>query len=522
MRARADMPSGHGELVARPPLAEWAELALANARVAATWDFEVGGWSVRAMRQATRRALLESAVGFTSRLGIEAAPLSSDPGPVVVTGHQPDLYHSGVWVKDFALQRVVRETGGTGVDIVVDTDGFDWVGIKAPCLEPGVTRCRQYLAVGTRDSCYACAPVPSPEHIEDFCASASEMLLTLPAPAIVRHFSAFCDALRAASPTSRSLAELITGARRRFEGGITDYLELPVTAVARTEPFRRFALDIVVDAERFAHSHNTELHDYRTLNRVRSAAHPFPDLEITGPRVEVPFWLVGPEGRFPAYVEEVEGGVELRGQDGPVAVLSRDVENSLSVLEGLEVVLAPRAVTLTLFARTFLADLFIHGIGGDRYDRVTDGLAERWWGIELPPYAVASLTMYLPLGAVMVTDEDIAAVDRRLHRLAHNPDEALGDVTFDTVGERRIALALAEKKHALVAQISAPDADRKSLGGQIREVNDELAILVEPLAAELRERRERLLSQQRHAEIVTDRTYPFCLWDPSEVADKVL
>lgn len=522
MRARADMPSGHGELVARPPIAEWAELARSNARMADAWRFHVGGQPVGTVREAARRTLLETASSLTARWGIDAAPLSSDPGPIVVTGHQPDLYHSGVWIKDFLLQRIAQETGGTGVDIVVDTDAFDWVGIKAPCLDPAVARCRQYLAVGTRDSCYACTPVPSSEHIEDFCASASSMLSTLPAPAIARHFSDFCDALRTAAPVSRSLSELITGARRRFEGSITDYLELPVTAAAATGPFRRFALDILLDAERFAVCHNTELDAYRSLNRIRSAAQPFPDLEIMQRRVEVPFWLIGSEGRFPVRVEDTGAGVELLGPEGLLVLLPYEVEDAIIALESSGVTLAPRAVTLTLFFRTFLADLFIHGIGGDRYDRITDGLAERWWGITLPPYAVASLTMYLPLGAVMVTDEDIAIIDRRLQRLEHNPDEALGEVTFDTVGERRSALALAEEKQALVAEISTPGADRKSLGARIREVNNELASLVEPLAAELRERRQRFVSQQRDAEIVTDRTYPFCLWSPAEVADKVL
>ena len=35
--------------------------------------------------------------------------------------------------------------------------------------------------------------------------------------------------------------------------------------------------------------------------------------------------------------------------------------------------IAPKALALTLFARMFVCDLFIHGVGGGRYDRVTDG-----------------------------------------------------------------------------------------------------------------------------------------------------
>ena len=521
MRTRADMPTGHGELVTRPPLSEWAELAHSNALATAAWHFEVGGRPIGELRESARKILLETAAGITADMGIDAAPLPRNPGPVVVTGHQPDLYHSGIWIKDFLLQHITRETGGTGVDVVVDTDSFDWVGLKAPCLDPEIKRCRQYLAVGVRDSCYAFTPAPSADDIDDFCASVSAVLATLPAPAIVRHFSAFCDSLRAVAPGSDSLAELITSARRHYEGDLTDYLELPVTVASASDPFLRFAVDILLDAEHFAACYNAELAEFRSLNKLRSSAQPFPDLEVETPIVEVPFWLLGPDGRSSARVRDTGEGVELLAPEGVVVVLPRDADAAHAALAESAVLLAPRAVTLTLFFRTFLADLFIHGVGGDRYDRITDGIAERWWGITLPPYAVASLTMFLPLGAVMVTDEDIADIDRRLHRLAHNPDEALGDVEFDSAEERRDAIALAEEKRDLVEAISMPGADKKSLGARIREVNVELAGLVEPLAEELRDRRERLVAQQLDAEVLTDRTYPFCLWSPVEVADKI-
>jgi hypothetical protein len=521
MRAHTVMPSGHGELVSVPPVAEWAEVARSNARAADSWEFEVGGEPAGMLRARAREALLRTASEVTSRLGIDAAAPAGDPGLIIVTGHQPDLYHAGVWAKDFLMQRLVRETGGTGVDIVVDTDTFDSVGVTAPCLAPGMTRCRHYLAVGGADSCFANAPVPSAAHIEAFCETTAATLATLPAPALGRHFASFCDALRAAVPGSGSLADLVTGARRRFEGELTDYLELPVTAAASTRPYLRFAVDILLAARRFAGCYNSELDAYRSLNRVRSAAQPFPNLEIGPDRVEVPFWVVTPSRRLPAHIEDSDAGMRLLAGDELVLALPREVERAIDALEASGVTLAPRAVTLTLFFRTFLADLFIHGVGGDRYDHVTEGIAARWWGITLPPHVVASLTMYLPLGAAVVTDEEIAELDRRLHRLAHNPDEALGEVSFDGADERDRARALSEEKQSLVDAISAEGADRKALGARIREVNEQMAALVAPLVAEVQARRERLVTQQGDCEVLTDRTYPFCLWSPAEIADKI-
>lgn len=520
MRPRAQVPSGHGELVLQPPcFDDWVKLAEANAAAAATWRFDIGGMDIRDFRRSARELLVADAREATSRLGLSASGTSE--GPVIVTGHQPDLYHAGVWIKNFALQRVVNQCRGLGIDLVVDTDTYESVGVTAPCLSPRVTRCKQELAVGGEDSCFVCTAVPSAQRLEGFCAATASALATLPSPAIGRHFDAFCDALRASACKSANLAEFITGARRRYEGDLTHYLELPVSDLACTVVFRRFAADILLGASRFAEAYNAELAEYRTLNGIRSGAQPFPDLQVAPEEIESPFWVLTSDGRVPAFVRQATNGVRLVWSQGAV-FLPESIGAAASVLEEAGVALVPRAVTLTLFARACVADLFIHGIGGDRYDRITEGVARRWWGITLPAYAVASLTMYLPLGATAVSDSDLAAIDAQLRRLTHNPDEALGEVTFDSAEERRAVLARVEEKRELIEAISVPGADRKALGLRIKALNDELSVLVEPLAEELRAHRAALESQQRDAEVLTDRTYPFCLWSPAEVADKVL
>jgi hypothetical protein len=52
-------------------------------------------------------------------------------------------------------------------------------------------------------------------------------------------------------------------------------------------------------------------------------------------------------------------------------------------------------------------------------------------------------------------------------------------------------------------------------------VNAELNAALAPLRAEFERHLAQLESQLAAAEILTDRTYPFCFWDPREVADKV-
>src|SRR5207244_11160094 len=57
--------------------------------------------------------------------------------------------------------------------------------------------------------------------------------------------------------------------------------------------------------------------------------------------------------------------------------------------------LRPRALTLTLFARVCLGDFFIHGIGGGKYDEVTDVIIRDYFGLDPPAYQVLSATLHL-------------------------------------------------------------------------------------------------------------------------------
>jgi hypothetical protein len=202
--------------------------------------------------------------------------------------------------------------------------------------------------------------------------------------------------------------------------------------------------------------------------------------------------------------------VELpAGAEAAVAVIGRSGE-----------IFAPKALANTLFARIFVCDLMIHGVGGGRYDRVTDGVCRRYYGVEPPAFVVASITMYLPLGAHIVSEEEVAAAKERFNRLEHNPDELLGEVEFDSPDEQHLAATLAAEKTSLVEAIAAPDADKKSIGLRIRQVNAELATLLAPLKQGMADELESLETQFAASEVFTDRSYPFCFWAAQEVADK--
>ena len=511
------------ERLISPPFAEWADLARSNHDAASGWSFSVAGVDGRAVRSLARREALRAAAEFSAKLGVAVRDAGDPEGLIVMTGHQPDLYHPGVWLKDFLLQRMADETGATALDVVVDTDGFDSVSVSSPCVPRGVKRCTHYLAFGAEDACFVGSPVPSMREIDDFCSAVDSMLSSLGALAIQRNFSAFGESLRSAASVADNMAELITIARRRYEASAgTDYLELPLTRLAKTEAWSTFVAGIALEAERFADAYNSALAEYRIASKTRSSAQPFPDLGREGGLVELPVWRIVSGRRSAVRVEpKAHGGARLVGDGGETIVeLPADGEAAVAALTASGELLAPKALTLTLFTRVFVGDLMIHGVGGGRYDRVTDAVCGRFYGIEPPAFVVATISMHLPLGTDVVTDPEVAAARERLGRFEHNPDAFVAGAEFISEADRAMAASLVAEKAQLVSAISAPDADKKSLGLRIREVNAGLAKSLGPLRERLAAELAALESQQAVSQILSDRTYPFCLWSPREVAEK--
>ncbi|MGB4593140.1 MAG: hypothetical protein WBI63_05115 [Coriobacteriia bacterium] len=520
MRVRRPTPAGHGELLLEPSFDGWQRLAEENRAAGRTWDVEIAGVPLAALRAEARRETLAEAAAYSRRLGVPVDDLHDSSGLVAVTGHQPELYHPGVWVKCFLLQRFADQTGAAAVDIVVDSDAFDCVELTTPCLKPAVSRCGAVLAEGGADICYSCTPVPSAAVVNGFREAGLAALATLPAPALPRHFGLFADAVAGSLADSENLADVMTIARRRYEASAdTRYLELPVTRQARTSAFLRLVTHLALDATRFAQVHNAELASYRARTGTRSAAQPFPDLRIEGDLVELPLWWVGDGRRRAVWARVSVPAIVVDGE--VVAELGTLAEEAHTALLDAALPIAPKALTLTLFQRLFVADLFIHGVGGGRYDQATDAVIASYLGIEPPHFVVASLTLYLPLGGHVVSDDEIASAERRLNRLRHNPDQLLAEIEFDSVDERKRAMALAQEKCDLVVAIADAGADKKAVGQRIRAVNEELAQLMAPLAVQAESDLEELRAQRDASAVLTDRTYPYCLWDPREVADKV-
>jgi hypothetical protein len=188
---------------------------------------------------------------------------------------------------------------------------------------------------------------------------------------------------------------------------------------------------------------------------------------------------------------------------------------SLQKLPEQGIRLRGRALMTTLFARLCLADLFVHGIGGAKYDEMTDRILARFFRVPVPGFMTLTGTLYLPIfdpQAPRAQDETRLA--NLLRDLEWNPQRHL-----DGVEEPRAQRLIAEKA-ALIAeqQVSGPGASTASERRQrrrqnydrfrrIHAINREVA----PLVADQRANAEAELAElhrQREADsVLRDRDY---------------
>ncbi len=316
--------------------------------------------------------------------------------PLLLAGHQPELSHPGVWVKTFALNGLARRLGGVPLNLIVDNDTLKSTSLRFPTFrdhDPSSVRIEN-LAFDdfSGEVPYEDRAVIDEELFRTFAKQAAPLWANWGYEPLLASVWPLHTCAAAERP-SHTLGDIFTSLRRQCERDWgCDNLELRVSQLCHTEAFHTFAAHILRDLPRFRAVYNAAIRAYRDANGVRSANHPAPELA----EGEAPFWVRATTGR--------------RTRATPTS----DVR-----------MLRPRALTLTLFARVCLGDFFVHGIGGGKYDEVTDAIIRDYFDFEPPAYQVLSATLHLPLSGFPSTAADQHRAEQRVRDLRWNPQRHL-------------------------------------------------------------------------------------------------
>ncbi len=342
----------------------------------------------------------------------------------------------------------------------------------------------------------------------------------------------------AVSQSRRSplLRDAFTAARMKQERrwGLSN-LEVPLSRVCETDSFLWFAAAILTRLPKFWESYNTVLSEFRQVNHVRSQTHPVPALAENDGWYEAPFWVwsAGDTKRLRVTAKACSREVRLSDSREVFARLpisaAGDVRDAVDVLRDLPkrgIRFRTRALTTTLFARLCLADLFVHGIGGAKYDEMTDRLIARFFGLPAPGFLTLSCTAHLPLGEPFhATAAEEQRLRHELRDLDYNPERHLPrgvDPHLDRLmGEKQSLIA---EQHAAGSETGLSHAERRRRSRENYQRYQRLKTITAELAAHTKEPRRLLECELRTVRehlsanaVLQDREFSFSLYPEAKL-----
>ena len=491
------IPKNDGETLIYPPLSEYARLAAENS--AFPKAVKIGGGNLGDLKREARSETLRIAEGYTRSLGLETAAGYASPAPIIASGHQPSMFHPGVAIKTMALSQAAAQSGATPLFITVDHDDIDASAVSLPIIRDGrLVKTSHTLFPSARGRVLEKAGV---EGWEVTRTRLNEALQLMDSPRLAGPRNAmeeFLGRLDARPPDSvESYAQLAILLRRAWERPVNGgYLEIPVSSICQTRAFLHFAASIMEDIEKFAGVYNAELERYRKEHGLRYPANPFPNLGKPGDSWEAPFWTLAGDKRERLYVTPA----------GRVVTEDGSVDVSIGAVTGGALPIRPRAITLSLYMRLLVCDLFIHGVGGAKYDHVTDGIIKEYYGLTPPQYAVVSATFHADIPLENPSGR-IEGIKTRLRDIGQRPEH-----------EPELASSpLKREKDTLVEAMAKPNADKKTLGIRIKGLNRQMAGQLAPLAETLNAELSTLGEIAREWEVKSFRDYPFFIHRPEKV-----
>jgi len=551
---RLRAPEQDGQAMLDPTLAEEATWLSQNLSLRGQQHTSIAGTTLQELQVEARSEMVRMAREYTSEYR-DVPDLSFHPvDPIILAGHQPQWVHAGVWFKNFVLSGLAQRTNGHGINLLIDNDVVRSTALRVPATnrpengsddapvekarleetpmeglsgEGGVTGGAQAGPASVTSIPFdrPSLPIPFEERpvldLEQFAAfgrrvhDAIEPLIA--EPLLDKLWSKASDAARSTGNLGRTIARLRHQLEERW--GL-DTCELPLSHVCRTTGFRQFAGHLLTHAEPFRQSHNACLGEYRRVNRVRSHTHPVPPLATHDEYAEVPFWLWTADDphRRPAFVRMMGRELELTDFHQFRLILpavsgtaSGTVER-LAEIEEQGIRLRPRALVTTMYARLVLSDVFIHGIGGAKYDELTDAIISRFLEVEPPKFLVASATFWLPVARPAVTPSDLTRIDQCLRELRYHPELHVQDSP-----ETR---DLTARKRSWIARQPSP-GQGKLRRQQIERLNDQFQPFLSARRRQLIDERDRLRALLHQAAFLGSREFAFCLFPEDALRDRL-
>lgn len=503
-------PQGDGEVFCVPAAEELPALVTSNRQ---RHELARVDWFGRSIAESARQAFVADAFAYTRQYADVSHTPNADQ-PLVLTGHQPEMFHPGVWLKNFEAARLAAACGGTAINLVIDSDLCRSPAVRVPTGAAGDLHVEMVpFDQAVPEMPFEERTIADMELWQSFGSRVVHQLEPLVDQPLIKEW---WPRVLATSKTYDHLGQALSQARHplELEWGSRS-LELPQSHVCRSEAFRLFALELLGRADEFRASYNAALAEYRVAHRLKNHAQPVPDLVTYEDWVETPFWLwstVDPVRRG-VFTRRMGNELEITDRNKLSFLIPTDASLSLEKLADLEaqgIKLRTRALATTLFARLLLADVFIHGIGGAKYDQVTDAICEAFFGLTLPAYATISGTLRLPIEAPESEPTSMHDLRQELRRHRFHPELFVDEMQLPAAEVSRGEELIAKKRAWISLPKSLENAAPRhqaivAINGELQSfLNNRQQVLEQQIVAAKRAASAKLLRNSRE--------YAYCLF----------
>jgi hypothetical protein len=494
------VPSEHGGCLVSPEAALLPVAVEYNRNLFAQYPFKVAGLPYAEVRRLVRR-----------QIGGEDASIEK---PFIATGHQPDFFHAGVWAKHIVAQRLADAVGGAAFDLIVDHDAPKQATIAVPTVDDGLAQLVNVV--------YANTPAERPfEFLPRSSEGQTQQIIERVRKAMGERYdsSLLPEFFRAYQvPNDGDWVDQALAARKAVESAMGIRLIQRRTSRNWYGPF---LAELLLSSDRFAEAYNGVLTDEHPPDESQGSDQSVATLERMNGTIELPLWINHPgQPRHRLFVAKESGSTQLFAESRHVATIENAVINdwpgfATALAQMAPWIIRPKALILTMWARLFWADVFIHGIGGAKYDRLTDRLIRSVFEVEPPVMACVSATLCMPLPRSAATVAQIDAVTRSLRDIAFNPHRYIAHEQMAAIQSQKEKLITESQR--LRSEDRSNSLERARVFSQIRTLNREAIGLQPNRQAELRQHLDRVKRAITADEIANRRDYFFAMHDQSDL-----
>lgn len=455
--------------VVDPPYASWSAILQRNIDSRSGLSSvlgEAGLVAIRAevMEHARRYSqyLSDTAAERGVILGDSAEHVASDDrNGIVMAGHQPVVFHPGLFFKTELLSKLAREAQAFGVHVVIDTDEGNLCEISWPHVEGEqlIARRATIASAPAQDGREPARPILYSSQrlkpMDEIRGIFAEMHSDLQSSGLLRE----AERARKIGAVYERLAGLSlveANSIARWSVERRGYREVPLSTLLKKTSLRLVLSELTRDSERLFRSYNGSLERYRREHSIKNAANPFPNLKTEGGSYELPLWLIADSERKPLWSND-----------------SWDKQTSEDSY------LATRGSITTMLLRGYCSDLFIHGLGGGKYDRFVTMFASDHWGVELPSFVVASRTRVIDEARVGRLSGAVARA-RSIKDVVSQTERYFGQDIFTADEEARLRSLVARRLQMREQLSKASTSEQRSVTAHaLNQANSEVREIVQ-------------------------------------------